>query len=149
MQPAATRKNAVKVIGDYEEAVAGEAKRASADGVICGHIHHADIHDRFGIRYVNTGDWMESCTAVVEHPDGRMEVIRWAAAAATRSNVTGAITPAPTSGGPSHTASVTGPGWLPTKPPANQTVRSSSATPACVTATGMLASALQESFAGS
>ncbi|MGD9739138.1 MAG: UDP-2,3-diacylglucosamine diphosphatase [Bauldia sp.] len=83
-----TVKNAVKVIGDYEEAVAGEAKRASADGVICGHIHHADIHDRFGVRYVNTGDWMESCTAVVEHPDGRMEVIRWAAVASARSNVT-------------------------------------------------------------
>lgn len=83
-----TVKNAVKVIGDYEEAVAGEARRANADGVVCGHIHHADIHDRFGIRYVNTGDWMESCTAVVEHFDGRMEIIRWAAVVASRGNVT-------------------------------------------------------------
>jgi len=45
--------------------------------VICGHIHHAAIHDDFGIRYVNCGDWVESCTAVAEHHDGRMEIIRW------------------------------------------------------------------------
>jgi hypothetical protein len=45
--------------------------------VICGHIHHAVIHDRFGIRYINCGDWVESCTAVAEHADGRFEIITW------------------------------------------------------------------------
>ena len=45
--------------------------------MICGHIHHPVIHDSFGIRYVNCGDWVESCTAVAEHADGRMEIITW------------------------------------------------------------------------
>lgn len=79
-----TVKNAVNVIGDYEQALVREAARVGADGVICGHIHHAAIHDRFGIRYVNTGDWMESCTAVAEHHDGRMEIVRWTAALPSR-----------------------------------------------------------------
>jgi hypothetical protein len=46
--------------------------------VICGHIHHAVIHDDYGIRYMNCGDWVESCTALVEHDDGRFEIINWA-----------------------------------------------------------------------
>lgn len=70
-------KNAVNFIGSFEEALAGEAQRRGADGVICGHIHHAVIHDRLKIRYVNTGDWVESCTAVVENHDGQLEIIRW------------------------------------------------------------------------
>ncbi len=70
-------KNTVNVIGDYENALVKEAKRVGVTGVICGHIHHAAIHDDFGIRYVNTGDWMESCTAVGEKHDGTMEIIRW------------------------------------------------------------------------
>ena len=45
--------------------------------MICGHIHHAAIHDDFGIRYVNCGDWVESCTAMVEHHDGRFEILTW------------------------------------------------------------------------
>ena len=77
-------KNAVKIISDYEQAIVFAARQVDADGVICGHIHHADMHDRFGIRYVNTGDWVESCTAVVEHMDGRMEIVRWTAALGTR-----------------------------------------------------------------
>ena len=72
-----TIKSAVNFIGDYEKSLVEEAGKAGADGIVCGHIHHAAIHDRFGISYVNTGDWMESCTAVVEHFDGRMELIRW------------------------------------------------------------------------
>jgi UDP-2,3-diacylglucosamine pyrophosphatase LpxH len=76
-----TVKNAVNVIGDYEQALVSEAKGAGVDGVICGHIHHAAIHEDFGIHYVNTGDWVESCTAIGEHQDGRMEIIRWAAIA--------------------------------------------------------------------
>ncbi|WP_238122936.1 MULTISPECIES: UDP-2,3-diacylglucosamine diphosphatase [unclassified Xanthobacter] len=70
-------KNAVNYIGKFEEAVADEAKRNEVDGVICGHIHHAVIHDQFGVRYVNCGDWVESCTAIAEHDDGRMEIICW------------------------------------------------------------------------
>ena len=70
-------KNAVNFIGDFERTLSGEAQRHQADGVICGHIHHAAIHDKFGIRYINCGDWVESCTAVVEHLDGRFEVITW------------------------------------------------------------------------
>ncbi len=70
-------KNAVNFIGAFEQALTGEARRHGVDGVVCGHIHHAALHDRFGITYVNTGDWVESCTAVAEHHDGRLEVIRW------------------------------------------------------------------------
>lgn len=70
-------KNAVNFISQFEEFLASEAKRQDVDGVICGHIHHAACHDTFGIRYVNTGDWVESCTAVVEHYDGALEIVRW------------------------------------------------------------------------
>lgn len=70
-------KNAVSFIGAFEQVLTGEARRLGADGVVCGHIHHAAIHDRFGLTYVNTGDWVESCTAVAEHHDGRLEIIRW------------------------------------------------------------------------
>jgi UDP-2,3-diacylglucosamine pyrophosphatase LpxH len=71
-------KNAVSFIGAFEQALLTEAKRVGADGVVCGHIHHAAIRDDLGIRYINTGDWVESCTAIVEHHDGRIEMIRWA-----------------------------------------------------------------------
>ena len=70
-------KNAVNYIGAFEDALANEARRVGADGVVCGHIHHARIDETGGFRYVNTGDWVESCTAVVEHHDGRLEIIRW------------------------------------------------------------------------
>jgi UDP-2,3-diacylglucosamine pyrophosphatase LpxH len=60
-----------------------EARRNKVDGVICGHIHHAVIEELDGIRYVNTGDWVESCTAVAEHHDGRLELISWQKIAAT------------------------------------------------------------------
>ena len=73
-------KNAVNFIGAFEEALSGEARRIGADGVVCGHIHHARIADLPGFRYVNTGDWVESCTAVAEHHDGRLEIIRWTVA---------------------------------------------------------------------
>ena len=70
-------KNAVSYIGEYEKTLVAEAQRHSADGVICGHIHHAAIHDDFGIRYMNCGDWVESCTAIAEHADGHFEIITW------------------------------------------------------------------------
>jgi UDP-2,3-diacylglucosamine pyrophosphatase LpxH len=71
-------KNAVNFIGTFEETLTTEARRHDVDGVICGHIHSAAMRDFDGFTYINTGDWVESCTAVVEHEDGRMEVIRWA-----------------------------------------------------------------------
>jgi UDP-2,3-diacylglucosamine pyrophosphatase LpxH len=70
-------KNAVNFIGQFEKTLVAEAQRNSAGGVICGHIHHAAIHDRYGIRYINCGDWVESCTAVAEHHDGSFEIIDW------------------------------------------------------------------------
>jgi UDP-2,3-diacylglucosamine pyrophosphatase LpxH len=70
-------KNAVNYIGEFEKTLASEAHRHGADGVICGHIHHAVMHDTFGVRYINCGDWVESCTVVAEHADGRFEIINW------------------------------------------------------------------------
>ena len=71
-------KNALQFIENYEAAVAGEARRRGVDGVICGHIHKAEMRDMDGILYINDGDWVESCTAAVEHFDGRFEIIEWA-----------------------------------------------------------------------
>jgi UDP-2,3-diacylglucosamine pyrophosphatase LpxH len=70
-------KNAVSYIGEYEKTLVSEAHRHGVDGVVCGHIHHAAIHEDFGIRYINCGDWVESCTAIAEHADGRFEIITW------------------------------------------------------------------------
>ena len=70
-------KTAVSYVTSFEEAVALEARRRGLHGVICGHIHHAEMRDIDGILYCNDGDWVESLTALVEHLDGRMEVIHW------------------------------------------------------------------------
>jgi UDP-2,3-diacylglucosamine pyrophosphatase LpxH len=70
-------KNVVQFMSDYETGMVALAKRKGTDGVICGHIHHADIKDIDGITYCNDGDWVESCTALVEHYDGRMEILTW------------------------------------------------------------------------
>ena len=70
-------KNAVNFIGRFEDLLAAEARRQGADGVICGHIHHAAHREIEGLAYINTGDWVESCTAVVEHYDGTMEVLHY------------------------------------------------------------------------
>lgn len=72
-------KEAVKAIDRFETALVGEARRRGYDGVVCGHIHHAEMRDVDGILYMNDGDWVESCTALVEHHDGRLELIDWAA----------------------------------------------------------------------
>ena len=71
-------KEAVKAIDRFELALAGEARRRGLDGVICGHIHHAEMREVHGITYMNDGDWVESCTALVEHADGRFELVDWA-----------------------------------------------------------------------
>ena len=70
-------KNAVNFIGDFEEVVSQDAVKHAVDGVICGHIHHATMRDINGVTYVNTGDFVESCSFVAEHRDGRLEVMRW------------------------------------------------------------------------
>lgn len=71
-------KNAVKYISQFEQALAREARRQHVDGVICGHIHKASIEDVEGVRYCNDGDWVESCTALIERTDGSLAVIHWA-----------------------------------------------------------------------
>jgi UDP-2,3-diacylglucosamine pyrophosphatase LpxH len=77
-------KNAVEFISRFEEAVAHEASLRNVDGVVCGHIHTAEER-RFGdVIYYNDGDWVEGCTALVEHFDGRMEILHWADEVAAR-----------------------------------------------------------------
>lgn len=71
-------KRAVQYVAAFEEAVVREAKKWEVDGIVCGHIHRAEQRDIDGIAYLNAGDWVESCTALVEHTDGRLEIIRWA-----------------------------------------------------------------------
>jgi UDP-2,3-diacylglucosamine pyrophosphatase LpxH len=70
-------KRAVAYIGAFEEAVATEATRRGVEGVICGHIHHASDRHFAGIHYLNCGDWVESCTAVVETHEGELRVVHW------------------------------------------------------------------------
>jgi len=70
-------KNAVQFISDYEESIVMTLKDEGLDGVICGHIHHPEIKEMDGFLYVNTGDFVESCTAIVEHDCGSLELIRW------------------------------------------------------------------------
>jgi UDP-2,3-diacylglucosamine pyrophosphatase LpxH len=70
-------KNAVMFIDRFEDVLASEARKHGACGIVCGHIHRAAIRDIGGVTYYNTGDWVESCTALVEHVDGSMEIITW------------------------------------------------------------------------
>lgn len=70
-------KNAVKFIGDYENALVRAAAEAGVDGVVCGHIHHAALTPLAEIIYGNCGDWVESCTALIEHHDGQLAVLDW------------------------------------------------------------------------
>jgi len=68
-------KGAVKAIDRFEHAATDEARRLGMDGVICGHIHHPIIRDIDGVLYMNDGDWVESCSALVEHTDGSMQLL--------------------------------------------------------------------------
>ncbi len=70
-------KDAVRYIDRFEETMADEARRRGVQGVICGHIHKAEIRTIGDIIYLNDGDWVESCTALVERHDGVFEIIRW------------------------------------------------------------------------
>ena len=70
-------KKAVDFIFEFEKNLAAYCKKKRYDGVICGHIHHAEIKDIDGVTYMNDGDWVESMTALVEHWDGRWEIVTW------------------------------------------------------------------------
>lgn len=70
-------KNAVNIVSEFETSVARECKRRGLDGVVCGHIHHAEIRDIDGVQYLNSGDWVESCTALAEDFNGNIEILRW------------------------------------------------------------------------
>jgi UDP-2,3-diacylglucosamine pyrophosphatase LpxH len=68
---------AVSFISDFEHAVVHHVKHYGLDGVICGHIHTAAIKRIQGVIYINCGDWVDSCTAIIEHYDGRLQLVRW------------------------------------------------------------------------
>lgn len=70
-------KRALNFITAFEEAVATEARKRGMDGVVCGHIHRAEMRHIDGVLYCNDGDWVESCSALVEHLDGRLEIVHW------------------------------------------------------------------------
>ncbi|MCX7891382.1 MAG: UDP-2,3-diacylglucosamine diphosphatase [Burkholderiales bacterium] len=70
-------KSAVSFIFDFEESVLRNVRGRGVDGVICGHIHAAAVRSVDGLAYINCGDWVDSCTAIVEHQDGRMELVHW------------------------------------------------------------------------
>ena len=80
-------KNATSYISSFERAVTEVAHRHAADGVICGHIHHPTIREDRGVRYVNCGDWVESCTAAVEDGDGAFRILSWGPVAAAGQSV--------------------------------------------------------------
>ena len=71
-------KNAVQYVCNFEEAVAHEAQARGLDGIVCGHIHYAEIRQIGNVTYYNDGDWVESCTALVEDATGAMSIIEWA-----------------------------------------------------------------------
>jgi len=71
-------KKAVKYISNFEGAVIHEAHRQNVDGLVCGHIHRAELTRLDGVTYMNCGDWVESCTALIEHHDGTLELLKLA-----------------------------------------------------------------------
>ena len=81
-------KNAVSYITAFEEALAREARHRGLDGVVCGHIHKAEIRDVDGILYCNDGDWVESLTALVETHEGELRIVHWHEVHATQAAAT-------------------------------------------------------------
>lgn len=75
-------KSAVSYIFDFEDAVTHTVRERGLDGVVCGHIHSACLRENNGALYINCGDWVDSCTAIVEHANGRLELIEWRQAGA-------------------------------------------------------------------
>jgi UDP-2,3-diacylglucosamine pyrophosphatase LpxH len=80
-------KRAVSYVGDFEAALAREARKRGVDGLVCGHIHHAEMREVEGILYCNDGDWVESLTALVEHDDGTLAVVEWGEVMAGRATL--------------------------------------------------------------
>lgn len=76
-------KTALQFIFDFEASAVRAARQRGLDGIVCGHIHSAALHQVDGLTYVNCGDWVDSCTAIVEHDDGRLELIAWSSAHAS------------------------------------------------------------------
>ncbi|MDC8786264.1 UDP-2,3-diacylglucosamine diphosphatase [Roseateles koreensis] len=87
-------KRAVSYVSDFEVAVAREARKRGVYGVVCGHIHHAEMREIDGILYCNDGDWVESLTALVEHADGRLEILDWTQIGTVLPGHLGAVQPA-------------------------------------------------------
>ena len=80
-------KSACTFVSRFEETLTHEAERRGLDGVVCGHIHKPEIRRMgggLGIEYYNCGDWVESCTALVEHEDGTLEILNWTDEVATQ-----------------------------------------------------------------
>ena len=72
-------KTALQFIFDFEDSVIRHVRERGLDGVICGHIHWASLKEVDGLVYANCGDWVDSCSAIVEHEDGRLEMVQWSA----------------------------------------------------------------------
>jgi hypothetical protein len=91
-------KRAASFIFDFEDSLIHAVRERGLDGVICGHIHSAARRRVGGVTYVNCGDWADSCTAIVEHHDGRLELVYpWlpVAVATASATVHAAVSPAP------------------------------------------------------
>ncbi|MBI4741029.1 MAG: UDP-2,3-diacylglucosamine diphosphatase [Betaproteobacteria bacterium] len=73
-------KKALQFVFDFEDSALHSARQRGLDGIVCGHIHCAAIRVAGGLTYVNCGDWVDSCTAIVEHADGALELIAWGSA---------------------------------------------------------------------
>lgn len=84
-------KKAVSFIFDFEDAVAHAAAQRGMDGVVCGHIHWPADRHIGKVRYLNCGDWVDTCSAIVEHYDGRIEVLNWGAATAAGVSASSAV----------------------------------------------------------
>jgi UDP-2,3-diacylglucosamine pyrophosphatase LpxH len=91
-------KNAVSFISDFEHVLANEARRRGLDGVVCGHIHKAEIRDIDGILYCNDGDWVESLTALVETHAGELRILHWSATPLSTGQESGTVVPEAVSG---------------------------------------------------
>jgi len=80
-------KSAVSFIFDFEDAVIHTVRERGLDGIVCGHIHSATLRETDGVLYINCGDWVDSCTAIVEHHDGQLELVEWRQTSAAQAKV--------------------------------------------------------------
>lgn len=102
---------AARAIARFEHAAAREAAHRGLDGIVCGHIHQAELRSLDGVLYCNDGDWVESCTALVEHADGRLEILHWADEAHVTHREHPVPAPAPTTPLPAAARRGFEPGW--------------------------------------